>query len=131
MHALLIVALFYGQFVSNIHVVGHLQFQEHKSHPSFVQSDCGSSPHELLHGHSLEKSPPHQHQSPTLANIDNTAEADCAIYHVLLNLNGIFWVIQNNVNVPQWPDEKESFTARIFTNIAFENQPIRAPPVIS
>jgi len=129
-HALLIAVLLYGQFVSNTHVIGHLHAHEDKSNHSVAQIDCGAA----FHGAGTATPLVSQHQNHAHAQSeisDKDAKKDCSIYHVLLSLNGTFWINQNEFGISRWREGNQSYAPGIITNVASDNHRIRAPPVIS
>jgi len=126
-YALLIAVLFYAQIVSNIHAIGHLHLDASKSDHSIVQIDCDVASH-VVREHSRQVI---KHHTDTHSNHSSNADTDCSIYHVLLNLNGVFWSLQNNFGIPSWPGVKPLYAPETITNVAIVNKPIRAPPTIA
>ena len=92
-HSLLVVALCYGQLVASVHLVGHLQAEDCTGIISSAPETCVTGSHHDHAGHSHQADAHHVHR---LAGFNDTGsdreksntDADCAIYHALLNLDG-------------------------------------------
>ena len=102
-HALLIVALCYGQLVANVHLVGHLHADDCEGSNRTTSIDCGIDHHSGEgHDHSGHSHQNIAHNHNAVRHIANTdpnhqldqktgeknTDSSCAIYHALLNLDG-------------------------------------------
>jgi len=85
-YALLVVALCYGQFVSNVHAIGHLHSHSSSDNYVIALSTCAPADFQLC--------------SAALASEHNNEDKDCTIYHVLLNLTGHLWAGTTEIGTP-------------------------------
>ena len=142
-HALLIVALCYGQLVANVHLVGHLHAPDCKGISHTVSPECstaqnGGGPHTGDHHDHTG----HAHQSITYRHIahigpvhrqsqiekETKTDSDCAIYHALLNHEGTEHHQQTKCITPR----VANLATSAIVEFAFESRGavhIRAPPL--
>lgn len=141
-HILLIALLCYGQVVSSVHAVEHLELADCDDKPS-----AGHHHHGALDTLSPLQAAEHQHPSLAHTHTDSQTdtqsssddrpgtghhtELDCKIYHAFQNLNGIgsFFLqplpgaARQNIGTP--------CTLRHFVSDSLEIPQIRAPPALS
>ncbi len=123
-HLLLVIALFYGQLVANVHVVGHVHADDCELQRFSQTADCDIS--QQIGAYLADAA---QHHKGEPLN-DHSAENDCSIYHALSGLNGLFSVSQKE------PGSLTRHTvinqsAGFYLPATVRNaQPIRAPPAI-
>jgi len=136
-HALLIVALCYGQLVANVHLVGHLHDNhcEGFSHPATGTCSIAQQTGEHLgHAHHSHQNKGFQYVAHNHAehpvnqtNEKANAHSDCAIYHALLNLDGAVAAKVSKTSSPR-SAESTSYVAIHIFHATLGAQHIRAPP---
>ena len=121
-HILLIAVLCYTQLVASFHVVGHLEVPDvHASdHFSFQN-------HNDLTQATASSLTPHQH-ADTHAHDDHSTEKDCALYHAVASLNGVFIDVQPTSDLSAPSTVTANYAAPHLTGATLEHQRIRAPP---
>ena len=125
-HVLLIGLLCYGQLVSHVHMVSHLQAHDNECSSQFVDG-CNAAKHsvvEMLHAASQKSD--HVH-----GGADDSVENDCSIYHALLNLSDALCPIYSDGTVALQSTVKSNFFLTHTIVDALNNASIRAPPVHS
>lgn len=130
-HALLVLALCYGQLAASVHVVGHLQPQQCKAPVNFASAieiavELAGCTDEMVHQHLLTDGHHHNHASDKHNEEDN----NCAIYHAVLNLDGTACAAVAVLSVQHFV-EPTPFTSSQFAGVAPTSQNIRAPPLSS
>jgi len=136
-HALLILALCYGQLVASVHQVGHLHVSECEGNSRSATDGCSIAHHTGAGLDHTEHSHPnnaylHATHLGTSHQFDQTngqskAENNCAIYHALLNLDV---TVQADPTKSSDPSVAKStnYVAIQFTHEAPGTRHIRAPP---
>lgn len=135
-HLLLVAVLCYSQMAASIHLVGHLHdytlpdgavsAPHHSAHSSH-SDHAGHNHGQILVVHSFASGkPPVATDQP-----ESLTDANCALYHALSSLNGLFFPAGATADAPVTVSEKESCHLNPASVFALENQPIRAPPTFS
>jgi len=141
LHILLVVSLCYGQLASNVHAVGHFHAFEAECTGAPIAGNCQDALPEFAgrsyvndahRGHSHDH---HRHDHPLVSSKDSgddsskKIENDCAIYHALLNLSGVFHSVQSAAVQPYPRSFEPLCFSTPLTRFKLEHQRIRAPPV--
>ena len=152
---LLVALLCYGQIVSQVHVIGHFQSHESRSHADqsahhSAHSDCikGFSSYaaceytrevartELARNAGLTLAAaqhagiaPHSH--PEQTDHPEQSETDCTIFHAFLNLSGVFCLPLHQLVGHLHHSAEPAFSPSTIKDNALDNQRIRAPPALS
>lgn len=124
-HALLVLALCYGQLVASVHVVGHMHSHDCELASHSFSDDCGASHHQVAGNTDLA-----HHHDGEATDTGNHSENDCAIYHALLSLSGVFDLARNSVPVPLPQRTSKSAAVSSIATAVLKQQQIRAPPAI-
>ncbi len=126
-HVLLIVVLCYGQLVATIHVVSHIHAHESELTGNSVLDDSSAaSP-----GVADTILAANLHDSSSRVDDNNETEKDCAIYHALLSLSGVFCVVPYELDIPLQLSVKSTYTSNHIARAILDHQHIRAPPTTS
>jgi len=122
-HVLLIALVCYSQLAATFHMAEHLHVQK-----IVPETQVGIQGHHLHdhaahgHGHSVE----HLHHRSVADS--NEAERDCALYHAIANLSGIFTATQaTSLSLTSHTTPPALSTGQL-ADSSFNNQRIRAPP---
>ena len=136
-HALLIVALCYGQLIASVHLVGHLHDNHCDGLSHSVTDTCSiaqQTGEHLGHAHHSHQNTgfqyaTHNHAAHQVNQTDEKTNAysDCAIYHALLNLDGAVPTKLTNSSSPGIA-ESTSYVAIHIVHETLGAQRIRAPP---
>ena len=139
-HALLIVALCYGQLVANVHLVGHLHDNHCKGISHSVAENCSfarQTGEHLNHAHHSHQNTgfqsfqyaahDHAEHRGNQADGKTNADSDCAIYHALLNLEGTVAAKLVKSSSPRIA-ESTGYAAIHIVHETSGAQHIRAPP---
>ena len=136
-HVLLVALVCYGQVVSHVHVVSHLQVSHLQSHQSECSSQfvdgCNTAGHsvvEMLHVASQMGDHTHTHADPDTAAADSV-ENNCSIYHAVLNLSDALCPTYSNGTVTIQSSLQSNSSVTHTTTSALNDARIRAPPVYS
>lgn len=125
-HVLLVGLLCYGQLVSHVHMVSHLQANERGCSSQFVDG-CNAAMHSVVEMlHAASQMSDHVH-----GGTDDSVENDCSIYHALLNLSDALCPIYNNGAVVIQSTVKSKFALTHTITDALNSASIRAPPAYS
>ncbi len=142
-HALLIVALCYGQLVANVHLVGHLHAPDCEGISHTISPDCSITQSSGgTHSGDHHDHAGHAHQSITYRHIAHTGpvhrpnqieketktDSDCAIYHALLNHEGTEHHQQTKCITPRVAN-LANYAIVEFASESRRTAHIRAPPL--
>ncbi len=140
-HFLLSVLLCYGQVVSAVHAVEHLELNECGQAPSAVHHYHGIADDAfLLHTshhwshQSGQQSHSHSHTHENTRSCPDTGshtEPDCKIYHAFQNLNGIGGASLQLLPTANLKNTGTVNTAGLIAANSLETPQIRAPPALS